>query len=153
MATKTMKSASAKATHQTGRYVLIGSMAKRVPAGVLVCRHFADLPSTIREVPTKQRVFISYGRSSTEELLQAGMKLGKGLRMMGRLVTIEPPRPESVPSLSGLFEKVIGAMPGYSWLPVEELPTVLSGKEKMDRFIGGAADAEGKTVALVRGNL
>jgi len=152
MATKAMKKGSAKAPQQTGRYVFVGSMAKKVPAGVLVCRHFADLPTSVREVPTKQRVFVSYGRSSTEELLQAGMKLGRGLRM-GRLVTIEPPRPESVPSLSGLFERVIGAIPGYSWLPVEELPTVLSGKDAADRFIGGAADAQGKTVALVRGNL
>lgn len=151
MATETRKKGLVKARQQTDRYVFVGSTARKVPAGVLACRHFADLPASVREAPRK-RVFISYGRGSTDELLQAGLKLGRGFRM-GHLLTIEPPRPESVPSLTGLFERVIGAIPGYSWLPVEELPTVLSGKDAADRFIGGAADAQGKTVALVRGNL
>jgi hypothetical protein len=68
-------------------------------------------------------------------------------------LALEPPRPESVPSLAGIFERVIGAIPGYRWLPLEELPTVLSGKDADHRFIGGAADAPSKTLALVRGNL
>ena len=72
---------------------------------------------------------------------------------MGELLTLEPPRPESVPALSGLFERVIGASSGYSWLPVEELMTVVSGKDASDRFIGGAADRQSETLALVRGNL
>ncbi len=151
MATKTMKKGLARAAQQSGRYVIVGSTVKKVPAGVLACRHFADLPLTVREA-SKKRVFISYGPGSTDELLQAGLKLGRGFRM-GHLLTIEPPRPESVPSLTGLFERVIGASPGYTWLPEGELPTVLSGKDAADRFIGGAADAQGETVALVRGNL
>src|SRR5262249_41041411 len=68
-------------------------------------------------------------------------------------LTIEPPRPESVPALSGLFEHVIGAIAGYAWLPADEMPTVLIGKEAAERFIGGAADPPSKTVALRRGNL
>jgi hypothetical protein len=151
MATKTIKKGPARADQQTGRYVFVGSTAKKFPAGVLVCRRFADLPKSVRETP-KERVFVSYRRSSTDDLLQAGLKLGSGARM-GNLLTLEPPRPESVPSLSGIFERVIGAIPGYRWLPLEELPTVLSGKDAADRFIGGAADAVGKTLALVRGNL
>jgi len=72
---------------------------------------------------------------------------------MGELLTLEPPRTESVPSLSGLFERVVGASPGYSWLPVTELMTVVSGTDASDRFIGGAADRQNRTLALVRGNL
>ena len=101
---------------------------------------------------SKKRVFVSYHTSSTDDLLQEGLKLGRAARM-GKLLTLEPPRPESVPSLTGIFERVIGAIPGYRWLPLEELPTALSGKDAADRFIGGAADAESKTLALVRGNL
>lgn len=152
MATKAMNKGSAKPSQQTGRYVIVGSVAKKVPSGVLVCRRFADLPTSIRETPTKHRIFISYKQSSTEELLEAGMKLRRGLRM-GNLLTIEPPRPESVPSLSGLFERVIGASTAYAWLPVEEMPTVLISKDAADRFIGGAADTQGRRIALVRGNL
>jgi hypothetical protein len=152
MATKTAKKSQSRAAHYAGRYVFVGGVMKKVPAGVIVCRRFADLPTSVREAPKKQRVFVSYGRSSTEDLIEAGMKLGRGIRM-GNLVTIEPPRPESVPSLSGFFERVVGAIAGYAWLPAEELPTVLIGKDATDRFIGGAADLRGKTIALVRGNL
>ncbi len=151
MATKEMKKGPARAARHAGRFVLVGSTAKKAPAGVLICRGSVELATFVREAP-KMGVFISYRRSSTDDLLQAGLKLGRGARM-GNLLTIEPPRPESVPSLSGLFERVIGAIPGYTWLPLEELPTVVSGKDAADRFIGGAADAQGRTVALVRGNL
>ncbi len=151
MTTKTSKKGPARAAQGLGRIVFVGSTAKTFPAGVLVCRRFADLPRSVRETP-KKRVFVSYHRSSADDLLQAGLKLGRAARM-GKLLTLEPPRPESVPSLTGIFERVIGAIPGYRWLPLEELPTVLSGKYAADRFIGGAADAESQTLALVRGDL
>jgi hypothetical protein len=52
-----------------------------------------------------------------------------------------------------MFERVIGAIPGYTWLPREEIPAAMSGRDAAERFIGGAVDAQGETVALVRGNL
>ncbi len=151
MATNTIKKGTVKTAQLTGRFVLVGSMAKKVPAGVLVCRRFADLPTFVRETP-KKRVFVSYGQSSTDDLLQEGLKLKRGTRM-GNLLTLKPPRPESVPSLSGIFERVIGAIVAYAWLPVQELPTVLSANDAADHFIGGNADAKSETLALVRGNL
>ena len=151
MAFKVTKKSPARAAQRTGADVFVGSTAKTFPAGVLVCRRFADLPTSVRETP-KNRVFVSYRRSSTDNLLQEGLKLGRGAHM-GKLLTLEPPRPESIPSLSGIFERVIGAIPGYKWLPLEELPTALSGKDAADHCIGGAADAKSKTLALVRGNL
>jgi hypothetical protein len=151
MTTKITRKGPSGAAQGLGRLVFVGSTAKTFPAGVLVCRRFADLPRSVRETP-KKRVFVSYHQRSTDDLLQAGLKLGRAARM-GKLLTLEPPRPESVPSLSGIFERVIGAIQGYRWLPLEELPTALSGKDAADRFIGGAADAASKTLALVRGNL
>ncbi len=151
MATNTIKKGPVKAAPLTGRFVLVGSMAKKVPAGVLVCRRFADLPTFVRETP-KKRVFVSYSQSSTDDLLQEGLKLKRGARM-GNLLTLKPPRPESVPSLSAIFERVIGAIAAYAWLPFQELPTVLSGKDAADRFIGGTADPKSETLALVQGNL
>jgi len=123
---------------------------RKVPAGFVVCK-LPALAALVREAP-RNRVFISSRRSSTDELLKAGLTLPRGGRM-GELLTLEPPRPESVPSLCGLFERVVGATTGYSWLPIEELVNVVSGKDAPDRFIGGAADHEGETLALVRGNL
>jgi hypothetical protein len=100
---------------------------------------------------SKKRVFVSANQNATEDLLKAGLTLPHGGRM-SELLTLEPPRPESVPSLSGLFGRVIGASSGYSWLAAEELMTVVSGKDASDRFIGGAADQQSETLALVRGN-
>lgn len=71
---------------------------------------------------------------------------------IARLLAIEPPRAESVPSLLGVFTEVLSFGAQYRWLPVEELLTVLSGDDAADRFIGGAVDAETETVALVRGD-
>jgi hypothetical protein len=152
MAIKPKKAGSAKADERASRVVSVGSRAMKLPAGVLACRRFADLPAQVRETPNKQRVFISNGPSATDELLQAGLKLGRAGRM-GDLLTLEPPRPQSVPSLSGIFGRVIGAIVGYRWLSFEELTTVLAAKDAADRFIGSAADPESKTLALVRGNL
>ncbi|MHC5539908.1 helix-turn-helix domain-containing protein [Singulisphaera rosea] len=148
---KTDTRGAVKQTQHTGRWVLVGSNVTVAPSGVYVCRRSSELTMFVREAP-KQRVYVSYRQSSTDDLVKEGLKLGRGTRM-GNLLTLEPPRPESVPTLSGLFERVIGAIPGYTWLPREEIPTVLSGKDAAERFIGGAADTQGKTIALVRGNL
>ena len=69
MAFKVTKKGPARAAQRTGRYVFVGSTAKTFPAGVLVCRRFADLPTSVRETP-KNRVFVSYRRSSTDNLLR-----------------------------------------------------------------------------------
>ena len=151
MATRTTKKGTAKVAQHGNSYVLVGSTATKVPAGVQVCRRRADLPTFLREAPKKQ-VFISYNQSSTVNLLQEGLKLRRGV-LLGNLLTLRPPRPESVPSLWGLFEKVIGATPGYTWLPAEELLAVVSEQDAADRFIGGAYDQVGQTLALVRGDL
>lgn len=146
---KTMNRTRAKQARDSDRYVLVGSTLRKVSPGFVICRS-ADLSALMHEA-SKKRVFVSANRNATENLLKAGLRLPRGGRM-GELLTLEPPRPESVPSLSGLFERVIGASSGYSWLPAEELMTVVTGKDASDRFIGGAADQQGETLALVRGN-
>jgi len=145
-----MNHLGAKKPQHSGRYVLVGSTMRKISPGFVICRS-ADLSALVHEA-SKKSVFVSSNQNSTENLLKAGLRLSRGGRM-GELLTLEPPRPESVPPLSGLFERVIGASSGYSWLPVGELMTVLSGKEASDRFIGGAVDRQSETLALVRGNL
>ena len=147
---KTVNRTRVKQPQHSGRYVLVGSTMRKVSPGFVICRS-ADLSGLVHEA-SKKRVFVSSNQNSTENLLKAGLRLLRGARM-GELLTLEPPRPESVPSLSGLFERVIGASSGYSWLPVEQLMTVVSGKDASDRFIGGAVDRQSQTLALVRGNL
>jgi hypothetical protein len=147
---KTMNRTWAKQARDSDRYVLVGSTMRKVSPGFMICRS-GDLSALMHEA-SKKRVFVSANQNATENLLKAGLRLPHQGRM-GELLTLEPPRPESVPSLSGLFERVVGASSGYSWLPVEQLMTVVSGKDASDRFIGGAADHQSETLALVRRNL
>jgi hypothetical protein len=146
---ETMNRTRAKPRH-SGRYILVGSTMRKVSPGFAICRS-SDLSALVHGA-SKNRVFVSANQNATENLLKVGLRLSRGGRM-GELLTLEPPRPESVPSLSGLFERVIGVSSGYSWLPVDQLMTVVSGKDTSHRFIGGAADQQGETLALVRGNL
>jgi hypothetical protein len=146
---ETMNRTRTNPPRHSSQYVLVGSTLRKASPGFVICRS-PDLSALVHAV-SKKRVFVSANQNSTENLLKAGLRLSRGGRM-GELLMLEPPRPESVPSLCGLFERVIGASSGYSWLPVEELMTVVSGKDASDRFIGGAADLQGETLALVRGN-
>jgi hypothetical protein len=135
------------------RYVVLGRTPKfrrPLPFNVTICRA-SELSKCVHEVP-RRSVFISFQRDLTDALLRAGLRAGLGTRF-AELVTIQPPRAASVPSLFGLFQGVTGAAAAYRWLPAEELLTVITGKDAANRFIGGVADHESETVALVRGNL
>jgi hypothetical protein len=94
---------------------------------------------------------VSYGQGITDELLKSVASFHELWGLMD-LITFEPPRRESVPSLIGLFRHVIGAIDGYVWLPFIEFPVVVAGKDAGDRFIGGAVDPMTQTVALMRGD-
>jgi hypothetical protein len=95
-------------------------------------------------------VFVSCAGASTDALLRARLGAQRG-RRSDQLLTMTPPRTGSVPALLGVFGKVIG-LGGYRWLPLEELIKVITGKDAVNRFIGGAADSESRTLALVRGD-
>jgi hypothetical protein len=133
------------------RYVVIGATGKfrdPLPEGVTLCRA-SDLKSCVQHA-WSEAVFVSCASGSTDALLKATLKAQRRCRFE-HLLTMEPPRTESVPTLLGVFGKVIG-LGGYRWLPVEELIKVLTGNDAVNRFIGGAADSESRTLALVRGD-
>ena len=136
----------------SGPFVLVGSKnpKKTVPPGFVTWKG-TDLSTLVRN-PSKTRVTISATQDATERLLKAALKLPGG-GPMGRLLTLETPRPESVPTLSGIFERIVGAVGCHAWLPLDELTIVISGTNSSERFIGGAVDFESTTLALVRGDL
>jgi hypothetical protein len=133
------------------RYVVVGpkvGLRGPLPERVTVCTT-AKIKTCLHGYQGRM-VFVSCGRASTDALLKA--KLGaQKLQRFDRLLTMEPPRSSSVPALQGVFAQVIG-VGGYRWLPIEELLTAITGKNAGDRFIGGAADLESRTLALVRGD-
>ena len=120
-----------------------------LPPQVKVCRK-SEMDQVLR-IATSRCVFITRDRDSTLALLKSvlihAVRDGKS-----QLLTIKPPPAESVPSLLGVFSRVIGVGESSQWLPVEELMKVLTGSDSANRFIGGAADFESESVALVRGN-
>ncbi|WP_406694686.1 helix-turn-helix domain-containing protein [Singulisphaera sp. Ch08] len=120
-----------------------------LPPSVNVCRA-ADLDQVVR-LATSNTVFISFHRTSTIALLKSSMSNRPRARG-AQLLTIEPPPAESVPALLGVFGTVLGLGKDSRWLPVEELVRVITGNDASSRFIGGAADMETETLALVRGS-
>jgi hypothetical protein len=126
----------------------VGSPKKKHYVG-LKRIHMRDLASANRR-SLKNLVVVSYDQRSTDKILQECLK---NKTKIHNLLTIDPPRSESIPSLSGIFEHVIGASPGFTWILPEEMESTLLADDASDRFIGGAVDLKGRTLALVRGNL
>jgi len=147
--TETINRTRSKQPGQPLRYVLIGTSLRKAAADFVVYPR-SNL-SALAHDASRKTVIVSANQKSTENLLKAGLQLWRD-RRMGELVTLEAPRPASVPALSALFERHIGASPGYAWLPVPELMTVISSENASDRFIGGAADSALETLTLVRGD-
>ena len=74
---------------------------------------------------------------------------------MNGLVTLEPPRPNSIPGLQSCFRRLAGIAPDSKVLPLEELLDVLAAPpgEAANLFIAAVADPQSRTLALTRGNL
>ncbi len=68
--------------------------------------------------------WISFTRQFTDILLEKAMAVRSGLRG-SHLITLAPPRSESIPALLGLFHPVFGLVEGFQWLPKEELVEVI----------------------------
>ena len=76
-----------------------------------------------------------------------------GTACPGRLVVLEPPRFELIPSLHSQFRRVAGEVPSFKMLPAEHLLEVLSSAKRVDLFLGGIVDEGSGTLALTRGDL
>jgi hypothetical protein len=129
-------------------YVVIGSDSRSLPPGMKACR-LGDLSAFIHDAP-KKTVCIAGRRNATEAILKVSLRAPQ--TRMAELLTLEPPRSESVPVLLGIFDRVVGAANGHAWLPMEQLLTVVVAGDATDRFIAGAVDSVSRTVALVRGD-
>jgi hypothetical protein len=144
------------------RYVILDSDRARYDRylgdTVYLCRT-ADEIATLRDQGFPRLTWISYAREYTDDLLRTASRMRserprRPARRDECVVTVASPRPESVPTLHGLFACIIGDSPRYRWLPKGELAEVLF-DPRMDRsglFIGGAADQGTETLCLVRGD-
>ena len=75
-------------------------------------------------------------------------------RRSERVLTVAPPRPESLPTLRGLFPFVVGDSPAYKWLPMANLAEVLfePALDRSELFIAVASDPGTQTISLIRGD-
>jgi hypothetical protein len=72
----------------------------------------------------------------------------------GSLLMLQPAaRSELLPPLHSQFRRVIGEVPHFRILPLDQLAEVLSSKNKTDLFIGGNVDQSSRTSTLARGDL
>jgi len=137
------------------RFVLLGSQKGLfkgpLPPRVSVCYDRSEVEAAMTR-PTKRVTWISFTRNFTDILLEKAVGAHADLRG-SHLITLMPPRSESIAALLGLFHPVFGLVEGFQWLPKEELVEAIARDDADGRFIGGSVDPKAKTLTLLRGDL
>ena len=137
------------------RFVFLGSQKRLfkepLPPHVAVCRDRAEVEAAVKH-PAKRATWISFTRQFTDILVEKAVAARAGLRG-AHLITLTPPRSESIPALLGLFHPVAGLVEGFQWLPGEELVEAIMNGDASDRFIGGSVDPKAKALTLLRGDI
>lgn len=132
-----------------------GAQARRSKIrGAVYCRGRAQIAETLRQAPART-FWVSLKQGATDDVLRSAHVCQRRRGTIYGLVTVEPPRPNSVPGLASCFRRLAGTAPNSKLLPVDELLDVLSAptREAASLFIAGVADMESQTLALTRGNL
>lgn len=123
----------------------------------VVCKRDQDI-SAVLSSATIDSLWISSGPSMTDALLRVMSRTSVSLpdvrHRWGNLLTLESPRPKTVPFLRSLFRNLVGEAQRFQWLPNDQLCEVLAGGAgaARDVFIGGVIDTEFGLLMLVRGN-
>ncbi len=141
-------------TTTINRFVLLqrsGSKATKKIMGVRICRTEDDVLSAVKK--GRYPFWVSRNDKLTTRFLKAAS--ANPNYKLPCLITLTPPRPQCVPSLQGVVQRLIGASDDHKWLPWDELQEVLAAPdgECEDIFLGGTADPVTETIALIRGNL
>ena len=137
------------------RFVFLGSQKglfkEPLPPHVSVCHDRSEVEAAVSH-PAKNATWISFTRQFTDILLEKAVDARADLRG-SHLITLTPPRSESIPALLGLFHPVFGLVEGFQWLPKEELVEAITRDDASERFIGGSVDPKAKTLTLLRGDI
>jgi hypothetical protein len=137
------------------RFIFLGSQKGLwrgpLPPHVSVCHDHSEVEAAVTR-PAKRATWVSFSRRFTDILLEEAVAARADLRG-SHLITLAPPRAESIPALLGLFHPVFGLVEGFQWLPKGELVEALMREDAADRFIGGSVDPKAKAVTLLRGDI
>jgi DNA-binding Xre family transcriptional regulator len=142
-------------TNADQRFILLGSQKglfkEPLPPCVSVCHDRSEVEAAVSS-RTARMTWISFTRNFTDILLEKAVDARADLSG-SHLITLAPPRSESIAALLGLFHPVFGLVEGFHWLAKEELVEAMTRDDAADRFIGGSVDLKAKTLTLLRGNL
>jgi hypothetical protein len=137
------------------RFIFLGSHRRLLkgplPPRVSVCHDRSEVGAAVIN-PTKRFTWVSFTRDFTDILLEETVDARAEVRG-SHLITLAPPRVESIPALVGLFHPVFGLVEGFRWLPEEELVEAITREDASERFIGGSVDAKAKALTLLRGDM
>jgi len=122
--------------------------------GAVYCHGRAEIAQALRQAPPRS-FWVSMKQDATDHVLRNVEACHRRRATIYGLVTLQPPRPDSIPGLTSCFRRLAGIAPNSRLLPVEELFDVLSApsKEAANLFIAGVADPQSQTLALTRGNM
>ncbi len=120
----------------------------------VLCQGREEIARSMRQASPRS-FWISTKQEATDDVLRSAQQCRYRRGPISGLVTIEPPRPNSIPGLNSCFRRLAGAAPDSKLLPLEELLDVLSApsSQAAGLFIAGVADLGSQTLALTRGNM
>jgi hypothetical protein len=137
------------------RFVFLGAQkglfSGGMPPGVSICSDRAGVEAAISGM-AKSVTWISLNRTFTDMLLDEVVDARADVKG-SHMITLTPPRTESIPALVGLFHPVFGLVEGFHWLGKEDLVEAITRDDAADRFIGGSVDHQAKTLTLLRGDV
>jgi hypothetical protein len=97
------------------RFVFLGSQKglfnETLMPRVTFCHDRSEVEAAVSN-PTKRVTWISFTRNFTDILLEKAVDTRADLRGT-HLITLMPPRSESIPALLGLFHPVFGLVEGF----------------------------------------
>jgi hypothetical protein len=128
-----------------------GLFKRPFPRRIFTCRDRSEVEAAMSN-PTKKATWISFTRDFTDILLKEAVDTRADLRG-SHLITLTPPRAESIPALLALFHPVFGLVEGFRWLSKDEFVETIVMADAADRFIGGNVDLKAKALTLLRGDI
>jgi hypothetical protein len=143
-------------TAKPKKLFLLGPGAKRLlraglPASLVQGRR--SLVQALDEA-SPSALWLAASAEAPDQLLHEAIRLPPRRRSrLGGLLTLHPPRAESIQPLDDLFDPFVWSTGNFSFLPLDELAEVLADDRRGDLFIGGYADPHTQTLTLVRGDL
>ena len=128
-------------TFETGhRFVFLGSQkglfTQPLPTNVFVCHDRSEVEAAVIS-PSERVTWVSFTRNFTDILLSEGSRFPRRSSRL-HLITLTPPRSESIAALLSIFHLVFGVVEGVQWLSKDELVEVITRDDAADRFIGGS---------------